>query len=262
NQSARIQKPTPPTTTTAPCAGESLQPFTKSLHSTEVCTSVETDDFFLPYDDFGVEDQVAPLFSSNLIFYSKNNPRNKRFHFLYCNGSGTEPTGEPELISEMEEPKDASSSPKANGNRLANIKFLCESSARALVELFLDGSDYDEFGNDLYEIPEVVPIASCNQLQDAPAPGKADEDSKIQALIDTPALDWQQLGWRLCRKKHHLQAMYATDAKPQSETSDWHSENYVSDGSYALPSGAVVVLRPNEYVSSFALRVVSFSGFV
>ncbi|XP_024965135.1 uncharacterized protein LOC112505461 [Cynara cardunculus var. scolymus] len=93
NQSARIQKPTPPTTTTAPCA----------------------DDFFLPYDDFGVEDQVAPLFSSNLIFYSKNNPRNKRFHFLYCNGSGTEPTGEPELISEMEEPKDASSSPKANG---------------------------------------------------------------------------------------------------------------------------------------------------
>ncbi|KVH91981.1 Peptidase S59, nucleoporin [Cynara cardunculus var. scolymus] len=43
-----------------------------------------------------------------------------------ANGSGTEPTGKPELISDMEEPKDASSSPKANGNRLANIKFRTE----------------------------------------------------------------------------------------------------------------------------------------
>ena len=33
------------------------------------------------------------------------------------------------------------------------------------------------------------------------------------------------------------------------------------DGSYALPSGAVAVLRPNEYVSSFVLHAVVFSGF-
>lgn len=33
---------------------------------------------------------------------------------------------------------------------------------------------------------------SNNQIQDAPAPSKADEESKIQALIDTPALDWRQ----------------------------------------------------------------------
>ncbi|KAI3804371.1 hypothetical protein L1987_25858 [Smallanthus sonchifolius] len=58
--------------------------------------------------------------------------------------------------------------------------------------LSLDGSEYDEFGNDLYEIPEAVPVMSTIQLQDAPAPSKAEEESKIQALIDTPALDWQQ----------------------------------------------------------------------
>lgn len=58
--------------------------------------------------------------------------------------------------------------------------------------LQFDGSEYDEFGSDLYEIPEVVPVMSNNQVNEAPAPSKADEDSKIQALIDTPALDWQQ----------------------------------------------------------------------
>jgi len=29
-------------------------------------------------------------------------------------------------------------------------------------------------------------------IPDAPLTSKADEDSKIKALIDTPALDWQQ----------------------------------------------------------------------
>ncbi|MFS7927671.1 putative E3 ubiquitin-protein ligase RBBP6 family [Helianthus anomalus] len=67
------------------------------------------------------------------------------------------------------------------------------SGAGLSVTNYLDGSEYDEFGSDLYEIPEVVPVIfNNNQLTDTPAPSKADEDSKIQALIDTPALDWQQ----------------------------------------------------------------------
>lgn len=55
-----------------------------------------------------------------------------------------------------------------------------------------DDSEWDEFGNDLYAIPEVLPVQSSNPVLDAPPPSKADEDSKIKALIDTPALDWQQ----------------------------------------------------------------------
>lgn len=55
-----------------------------------------------------------------------------------------------------------------------------------------EDSEWDEFGNDLYAIPEVLHVQSSNQVQDVPPPSKADEDSKIQALIDTPALDWQQ----------------------------------------------------------------------
>ncbi|KAF3660009.1 hypothetical protein FXO38_12341, partial [Capsicum annuum] len=51
--------------------------------------------------------------------------------------------------------------------------------------------DWDEFGNDLYAIPEKTPIQLNNQVHDAPPPSKADEESKIKALIDTPSLDWQ-----------------------------------------------------------------------
>lgn len=37
-------------------------------------------------------------------------------------------------------------------------------------------------------MPEVAPVQDAPT---APPPSKADEDSKIRALIDTPALDWQ-----------------------------------------------------------------------
>lgn len=55
-----------------------------------------------------------------------------------------------------------------------------------------EDSEWDEFGSDLYAIPEVLHVQSSNQVQKAPPPSKSDEDSKIQALIDNPALDWQQ----------------------------------------------------------------------
>jgi E3 ubiquitin-protein ligase RBBP6 len=53
--------------------------------------------------------------------------------------------------------------------------------------------EYDEFGTDLYSIPDtqdaqhIIPRPHL-----ATADDKVDEESKIQALIDTPALDWQQ----------------------------------------------------------------------
>ncbi|KAL1326882.1 hypothetical protein HN51_037003 [Arachis hypogaea] len=57
-----------------------------------------------------------------------------------------------------------------------------------------EDSDWDEFGNDLYAIPDVPPIQSSNLIPEAPPTNKADEESKIKALIDTPALDWQHQG--------------------------------------------------------------------
>ncbi|XP_059440781.1 E3 ubiquitin ligase PQT3-like isoform X2 [Corylus avellana] len=57
-----------------------------------------------------------------------------------------------------------------------------------------DDSEWDEFGNDLYAIPEVLPVQSSNPILEAPPTNAADEDSKIKALIDTPALDWQRQG--------------------------------------------------------------------
>ncbi|KAK7330783.1 hypothetical protein VNO77_24983 [Canavalia gladiata] len=57
-----------------------------------------------------------------------------------------------------------------------------------------EDSDWDEFGNDLYSIPDQLPVQSSNLIPEAPPTNKADEDSKIKALIDTPALDWQRQG--------------------------------------------------------------------
>ncbi|KAL5077772.1 hypothetical protein RYX36_016756 [Vicia faba] len=54
--------------------------------------------------------------------------------------------------------------------------------------------DWDEFGNDLYSIPDQLPVQSSNIILEAPPTNNADEDSKIKALIDTPALDWQHQG--------------------------------------------------------------------
>ncbi|XP_058788328.1 E3 ubiquitin ligase PQT3-like isoform X2 [Vicia villosa] len=54
--------------------------------------------------------------------------------------------------------------------------------------------DWDEFGNDLYSIPDQLPVQSNNMILEAPPTINADEDSKIKALIDTPALDWQHQG--------------------------------------------------------------------
>lgn len=52
--------------------------------------------------------------------------------------------------------------------------------------------DWDEFGNDLYSIPDQLPVQSTNMIPEAPSTNQADEESKIKALIDTPALDWQK----------------------------------------------------------------------
>ncbi|KAJ9556376.1 hypothetical protein OSB04_010990 [Centaurea solstitialis] len=53
----------------------------------------------------------------------------------------------------------------------------------------VDDLDDDLFGKDPYDIPEEAPGISINPVN---APSKAEEDEKIQALVNTPALDWNQ----------------------------------------------------------------------
>ncbi|XP_016435210.1 E3 ubiquitin ligase PARAQUAT TOLERANCE 3 isoform X2 [Nicotiana tabacum] len=156
--------------------------------------------------------------------------------------------------------------------------------------------DWDEFGNDLYAIPEAMPVQSSNQVQDAPPPSKADEESKIKALIDTPALDWQSqpsdgfgagrgygrgpggrmmggrggrgFGWgglerktpppgyvcHRCKVPGHFIQHCPTNGDPNYDIKKVKPPTGIPksmlmatpDGSYALPSGAVAVLKPNE----------------
>ncbi|GMP95783.1 hypothetical protein CsSME_00044697 [Camellia sinensis var. sinensis] len=156
-----------------------------------------------------------------------------------------------------------------------------------------EDSEWDEFGNDLYAIPEVLLVQASNSIQDAPHSSKADEDSKIKAFIDTPALDWQRHtsdgfghgrgfgrggGGRMMGARGFGQGGLERKTPPQgyichrckvaghfiqhcptNGDSNFDIKRVkpptgipksmlmaTPDGSYALPSGAVAVLKPNE----------------
>ncbi|XP_021682130.2 E3 ubiquitin ligase PARAQUAT TOLERANCE 3 isoform X2 [Hevea brasiliensis] len=154
---------------------------------------------------------------------------------------------------------------------------------------YTEDNEWDEFGNDLYAIPEAPLVQSSNAVLDAPPTNKADEDSKIKALIDTPALDWQRqgadafgpgrgfgrgMGGRMggrgfglerktppqgyvchrCKVPGHFIQHCPTNGDPNYDIKRVKPPTGIPksmlmatpDGSYALPSGAVAVLKPNE----------------
>ncbi|KAF5477513.1 hypothetical protein F2P56_004146 [Juglans regia] len=152
-----------------------------------------------------------------------------------------------------------------------------------------EDSEWDEFGNDLYAIPEVLPVQSNNLILEALPTNIADEESKIKALIDTPALDWQRqgpdgygpgrgfgrgIGGRMggrgfgferktpppgyicyrCKVPGHFIQHCPTNGDPSFDIKRVKPPTGIPksmlmatpDGSYALSSGAVAVLKPNE----------------
>ncbi|KAI3468974.1 hypothetical protein Pfo_025637 [Paulownia fortunei] len=158
---------------------------------------------------------------------------------------------------------------------------------------YAEDLEWDEFGNDLYAIPETVTVQSSIPVQDAPPVSKEDEESKIKALIDTPALDWQRqpsdgfgpgrgfgrgMGGRMmsgrgfgrggfekktppqgyichrCKVPGHFIQHCPTNGDPNFDIKRVKPPTGIPksmlmatpDGSYALPSGAVAVLKPNE----------------
>ncbi|OMO79903.1 Zinc finger, RING/FYVE/PHD-type [Corchorus capsularis] len=135
----------------------------------------------------------------------------------------------------------------------------------------------DEFGSDLYStITEtLLPVQSSNP----PATNEADdEDSKIKALVNTPALDWdwqrqgRGMGGRgfgmerktppegyvchRCKVAGHFIQHCPTNGDPKYDIKRMKHPIGIPksmlmetpDGSYALPSGEVAVLKPNEGV--------------
>ncbi|EOA15457.1 hypothetical protein CARUB_v10004124mg [Capsella rubella] len=73
-------------------------------------------------------------------------------------------------------------------NKVENVRAEINNFATADISTAED--EFDEFGNDLYSIPDAQSIHSSHVP--APADDKVDEEAKLKALIDTPALDWQQ----------------------------------------------------------------------
>uniref|UniRef100_A0A9I9D6V8 DWNN domain-containing protein n=1 Tax=Cucumis melo TaxID=3656 RepID=A0A9I9D6V8_CUCME len=130
-------------------------------------------------------------------------------------------------------------------------------------------------------------IQPSNPILDAPPTNRAEEDSKIKALIDTPALDWQHQGsdgfgpgrgfgrgaggrmggrgferktppqgyvCHRCKIPGHFIQHCPTNGDPSYDIRRVKPPTGIPksmlmatpDGSYALPSGAVAVLKPNE----------------
>ncbi|CAI9772480.1 unnamed protein product [Fraxinus pennsylvanica] len=157
---------------------------------------------------------------------------------------------------------------------------------------YIEEGEWDEFGNDLYAIPNPMPVQSSNPVQNAPT-NRADEDSKIMALIDTPTLDWQRqssngfgsgrgfergMGGRMmggrgfgrggfdrktpplgyichrCKVPGHFIQHCPTNGDPNYDVKIVKPPTGIPksmlmatpEGSYALPSGAVAALKPNE----------------
>ena len=54
-----------------------------------------------------------------------------------------------------------------------------------------DDLEWDEFGNDLYSLPEVPQAIQTTHSQPV-FTNKVDEDNKIKAPIVSTALEWQQ----------------------------------------------------------------------
>ncbi|KAK8947636.1 hypothetical protein KSP40_PGU005312 [Platanthera guangdongensis] len=154
-------------------------------------------------------------------------------------------------------------------------------------------SEWDEFGNDLYSIPEVHHAQPIAPIVDVSPVDRVDEDSKIKALVDTPALDWNRhghdsygggrgfgrgMGGRMmsnrgfgrgvlekktpptgyichrCKVAGHFIQHCPTNGDPNYDIRRVKPPTGIPrsmlmatpDGSYALPSGAVAVLKPNE----------------
>ena len=54
-----------------------------------------------------------------------------------------------------------------------------------------DDLEWDEFGNDLYSLPEVPQAIQTTNSQPV-FTNKANKDIKIKALIDSTTLEWHQ----------------------------------------------------------------------
>ncbi|XP_074567368.1 E3 ubiquitin ligase PARAQUAT TOLERANCE 3-like [Curcuma longa] len=190
------------------------------------------------------------------------------------------------ILTERDEPKIVED--KVEELRPASSMLVGDSSTNK----YPDEYEWDEFGNDLYAIPDVNQSQISIPVVDVPPVNNVDEESKLKALIDTPALDWNRqtqepygsgrghgrgIGGRTmgrgfgrgmlerktppagyvchrCKVPGHFIQHCPTNGDPNYDIKRMRPPTGIPksmlmatpDGSYALPSGAVAVLKPNE----------------
>ncbi|XP_072950529.1 E3 ubiquitin ligase PQT3-like [Typha angustifolia] len=153
--------------------------------------------------------------------------------------------------------------------------------------------NFDDFGEDLFAITEVAPEQPKNPELNISTVDKAEEDMKIKALVNTPAIDWKCQTLRnsgsgkgsgqfrsgttanqhglgrgglqskrpppgyvchRCKVPGHFIQHCPTNGDPAFDIKRMKPPTGIPqsmlmadpNGSYALPSGAVAILKPNE----------------
>ncbi|KAJ6827074.1 E3 ubiquitin ligase PQT3-like [Iris pallida] len=92
------------------------------------------------------------------------------------------------IVAEEDEPKvveDRTEQPPPPSNTV---------TANSSAVKYLEESEWDVFGGDLYALPEDLPPQSRNPVSEVSPASKMDEENKIKALVETSALDWNCQG--------------------------------------------------------------------
>ncbi|XP_054810176.1 E3 ubiquitin ligase PARAQUAT TOLERANCE 3-like isoform X3 [Prosopis cineraria] len=72
---------------------------------------------------------------------------------------------------------------------------VAETEAKTIGVSAFEDSEWDDYGDELHAFPRELPIQSSNLIPEvSQTTNKADEDSKIKALINTPQLNWHRQG--------------------------------------------------------------------
>ncbi|CAN6439748.1 unnamed protein product [Victoria cruziana] len=190
------------------------------------------------------------------------------------------------IVTEREEPKEMDNHVDKAQQLSSSLQHPDPSQSN-----YPEDPEWDEFGNDLYAIPEAPQVQSIQVMESIPS--RVDEDGKIKAHIDMTDMDWQRqlqeasssgrgfrrgIGGRMmpgrgfgrggmesktpppgyichrCKVPGHFIQHCPTNGDPNYDIKKVKPPTGIPksmlvatpDGSYALPSGAVAVLKPNE----------------
>ncbi|XP_057999872.1 E3 ubiquitin ligase PARAQUAT TOLERANCE 3-like [Hevea brasiliensis] len=205
-----------------------------------------------------------PIDNTTIVVREKQRPLSSS----YCTGSNSS-----KISSETAITASCRSNPANTG-----VSSVCSSTVTSLSTTKPNGGDGfrcdDGFGDDVFVIPRMKPVQHSKSTVDA----ESDEDSKIKALVNAPALEWRLEGsngvkngrgfsglvkkippegyvCHRCKVRGHFIQDCPTNGDPNYDCKRLRPPTGIPKsmlmpnrgGSYVFSSGATAVLQPNYH---------------